>query len=133
MPRPNHGEWRGAQDSRIRTDPATIANLAGRRPPSQIASKRQGRPKSFGLWYPAKNLGGGAGRGGPRARNRYFYFLFPRLSAGCCFQKRLAQSAMANVRTLSAKPDERFAKSAKHLLEINAEFPQARPSRSSLS
>src|SRR5215471_17606084 len=57
MPRPNHGEWRGAQDSRIRTDPATIANHAGRRPPSQIASKRQGRPKSFGLWYPAKNLG----------------------------------------------------------------------------
>ena len=57
MPRPNRGEWRGAQDSRIRTDSATIANLAGRRPPSQIASKRQGRPKSFGLWYPAKNLG----------------------------------------------------------------------------
>src|SRR5262244_3897807 len=34
----------------------------------------------------------------------------------------LAQSAMAKVRTLSGKPDERFAKSAKSLLEISAEF-----------
>src|SRR5262249_37598090 len=110
--------------------PSRTLLVGGRQ--ARYASKRQGRPKSFGLWYPARNLGG-AGRGGPRARNRYFYFLFPRLSAGCRFQKRLAESAMANVRTLSGKPDERFAKSAKLLLEINAEFPQARPSRSSLS
>src|SRR5262245_8453285 len=75
MPRPNRGEWHGAQDSRIRTDPASIGSQAGGRPPSQIASKRQRRPKSFGLWYPAKNLG--AGRGGPRAPDRYFYFVSP--------------------------------------------------------
>src|SRR5262249_15864530 len=113
MPRPNRGEWRGAQDSRIRTGPATIANHAGRRPPSQIASKRQGRPKSFGLWYPAKNLGiplrTWEQAEAAHARVTATSISFPSPLRWLSFHNRLAQSAMADVRTLSGKPDERFA------------------------
>src|SRR5215510_8974020 len=132
MPRPNRGEWRGAQDSRIRTDPATIANHAGRRPPSQIASKRHGRPKSFGLWYPAKNLGEQAEAAHARVTATSIFFS---LASPLAVVSRSGSRSQPwpTCEYCAANLMKGLPKSAKHLLEINAEFPQARPSRSSLS
>src|SRR5262249_13496400 len=131
MPRPNRGEWRGAQHSRIRTDPATIANHAGRRPPSQIASKRHGRPKSFGLWYRAKNLGEQAEAAHARVTATSISSHSP--LRWLSFQKGSRSQPWPTCEYCAANLMKGLPKSAKHLLEINAEFPQARPSRSSLS
>jgi hypothetical protein len=75
---------------------------------ARLPAKGTGDPKASAFGIALRTWGSRPRR--PTRAYRYFYFLFPRLSASCRFQKRLAQSAMAEVRTLSGKPDERFAK-----------------------
>jgi hypothetical protein len=73
---------------------------------ARLPAKGKGDPKASAFGIPLRTWG--AGRGGPRAPNRYFYF-FSLASPLAVVPQALAQSAMADVRTLRGKPDERFA------------------------